>query len=129
MTKKQPTTKQPTALPKTKPIKKATKITKATKESKEVKDTRPTLDLCLILDCTSSMQVWIERSKDSLHEIIKKCQSDYEGLRVRVSFVGYRDILDKDRFSVQPFSEDITEVSKFIASQIADGGRDWPEDV
>lgn len=112
MTKKPTTTTtKKTAEPKTKAIKKAPK--KATKEDK---DSRPTLDLCLILDCTSSMQVWIERSKDSLHEIIKKCQTDYEGLRVRVSFVGYRDILDKDRFSVQPFSEDIEEVSKFIAS-------------
>jgi hypothetical protein len=126
MTKKQPTTTtKTTPAPKTKAIKKAPKQT--VKDDND--DKRPTLDLCLILDCTSSMQVWIERSKDSLHEIIKKCQTDYEGLRVRVSFVGYRDILDKDRFSVQPFSEDIEAVSKFIASQVADGGRDWPEDV
>ena len=72
MTKKQTTTTKATAAPKTKAIKKAPKEAPQTANKVE-NDTRPTLDLCLILDCTSSMQVWIERSKDSLHEIIKKC--------------------------------------------------------
>lgn len=28
------------------------------------------LDMCLLLDCTASMGTWIERSKDTLKEII-----------------------------------------------------------
>lgn len=70
----------------------------------------PSLDVCLLMDCTSSMQVWIDRAKETLIEIVdkvvKECQEDGD-LTVRISFVGYRDINDKDRFSVLPFTADV----------------------
>jgi len=50
------------------------------------------LDLCLLLDCTRSMNSWIERSKDTLKQIIDNVKSDNPDLEVRVCFVGYRDI-------------------------------------
>ena len=60
-------------------------------------ETDPTIELSLLLDCTSSMCSWIEKAKKTLHEIIdktiKECEEDGK-LKCRVSFVGYRDIKD-----------------------------------
>ena len=55
-----------------------------------------TLDLCLILDCTASMGAWIQRSKETLKDIIDKVKADNPDLRVRVAFVGYRDFGDRE---------------------------------
>jgi len=60
----------------------------ASKASKSSK----VLDLCLLLDCTGSMSSWIQRSKDTLKEIIDNVKADNPELEVRVCFVGYRDI-------------------------------------
>jgi hypothetical protein len=46
------------------------------------------------------MASWIERSKNTLKGIIKSVQEDYAGLKVFVSFVGYRDVQDKPRFEI-----------------------------
>ena len=81
------------------------------------------------MDCTGSMSSWISRSKDTLKTIINKVKADNEGLTVRVCFVGYRDIGDKKRFEIQPFSEDLDKVKSFISKVQADGGCDFPEDV
>ena len=43
--------------------------------------------------------------------------------------MGYRDIGESNRFDVFKFSEDIDQVTKFIASMRAEGGGDFPEDV
>ena len=65
------------------------------------KATTQSLDMCLLLDCTASMQTWIERSKDTLHKIIANVKADFKkGLKVRVAFVGYRDVNDARRFEV-----------------------------
>lgn len=78
----------------------------------------PTLELGLLLDCTSSMSSWIDRAKKTIHEIIDKaineCEEDGK-LKCRVSFIGYRDIGDSRRFEVNPFTDNIDEVKKFIS--------------
>jgi hypothetical protein len=38
------------------------------------------------------MSSWIQRSKETLKGIIENVKKDYAGLKVRVSFVGYRDV-------------------------------------
>jgi hypothetical protein len=115
-------------------ISKTKAITKPKKYSKTLLNEPPTssgasLDLCLLMDCTSSMQEWIERSKETLHEIINNIKAQSKDLKVRVAFVGYRDIRDTERFCVAPFTSDLDKVKSFISKQVADGGRDWPEDV
>ena len=50
-------------------------------------------------------------------------------MAIRVCFVGYRDIKDRDRFRVCGFSDDISMVKQFIASTNAEGGGDMPEDL
>lgn len=88
-----------------------------------------TLDLCLILDCTASMGSWIERSKNTLITIVDNVRGSNAGLKVRASFVGYRDIGDYNRFDVMDFSEDLEKVKSFISTMSASGGADMPEDV
>lgn len=114
---------------KTKTITKPAKAVKTTKAAKGGNESKQRLDLCLLLDCTSSMQEWIERAKNTLHEIINNVKAENEALVVRVCFVGYRDIKDTERFCVKPFTEDLDDVKAFISKVKADGGRDWPEDV
>lgn len=102
---------------------------KTTKEIKQSKGSQ-SLDLCLILDCTASMGSWIERSKDTLHQIIDHVKAENEGLTVRVGFVAYRDFTEGPaRFAVTDFTTDIDRVKKIIQSQSAMGGGDMPEDV
>ena len=93
------------------------------------KSSTKTLDLCLILDCTASMGSWIERSKDTLYQIIESVKTENKGLKVRVSFVAYRDIGEHNRFDVTDFTEDIALLKNKITSQRAMGGADMPEDV
>jgi hypothetical protein len=87
------------------------------------------LELGLLCDCTSSMWSWIDRAKKTLQEIISNVTSSTDGLKVRVSFIGYRDHCDAERFSIQPFSDDIAKVRDFISNVRAMGGGDLPEDV
>jgi hypothetical protein len=75
------------------------------------------------------MASWIERSKDTLREIIDNVKSDNPSLKVRVCFVGYRDIQDHPRFSIHEFTEDLEKVKGFIKGVSASGGGEFPEDV
>ena len=43
--------------------------------------------------------------------------------------MGYRDHCDSERFSIQPFSDNINTVRTFIDKVSANGGGDEPEDV
>ena len=87
------------------------------------------LELCLLLDCTGSMASWIERSKNTLKEIIQNFKKENQGLSVRVCFIGYRDIGESNRFDIFKFSEDLDAAVKFISTMRATGGGDTPEDV
>jgi hypothetical protein len=111
-TPKAPTTKTPKTLPITKGTKPA--VTKPTRTA-ETTESKQILDLCLLMDCTSSMQVWIERSKDTLKEIINNVKKYNPELEVRVCFVGYRDIKDDVRFAVHDFTDNIDDVKAFIS--------------
>lgn len=75
------------------------------------------------------MWSWIDRAKNTLKEIIENVVSSCDDLKVRVSFIGYRDHGDTERFSIQEFSDDINKVKDYIANVRAFGGADCPEDV
>lgn len=74
---------------------------------------------------------WIQRSKDTLREIIDNVKNTNKDLNVRVCFVGYRDFCSvaNRRFELMPFTEDIEAAKKFIAAVSAEYGGDGPEDV
>jgi Mg-chelatase subunit ChlD len=96
---------------------------------KSSKVEKKSLDLCLLLDCTGSMASWIERSKNTLKEIIDNVRKDNPDLEVRVCFVGYRDVQDHPRFSLHDFTTDLEKIKKYISGVSASGGGDFPEDV
>jgi hypothetical protein len=91
------------------------------------------LDLTIILDITGSMQEWIVRSKTTINSIIDNVVNSIfakEGLFIRVSFIGYRDIADDDHCCIKNFSENVSEIKEFISKLKAAGcGGDIPEDV
>lgn len=76
------------------------------------------------------MAEWIDRAKSTLKQIIENTiQSCDRKLKVRVCFVGYRDVEDTERFSIVGFNQNVEKVKKFISTVEADGGGDEAEDV
>ena len=128
--KKSKATKKPISKEPAKEKRTEAKKTQVKKGTKATSSQAKTLDLGLLLDCTSSMYSWIDRAKKTLQEIVQNVVDSCEGnLKVRVTFVGYRDHCDTKRFEILPFCEDIPQVKKFISTCQAIGGGDFPEDV
>lgn len=52
---------------------------------------------------------WINRVKESIAKIIDQVKIEYFGMKIRISFVGYRDFYDpdKDHFEIIPFNDNI----------------------
>lgn len=84
------------------------------------------LDICFVMDCTGSMQPWIEASKQTIKDMIQALPSEAE--HKRVAFVGYRDFCDGPA-QVHQFTENVGNVTQFINRQTAFGGGDAAEDV
>ena len=59
----------------------------------------------------------------------RSCKNENVGIKVSFTFVGYRDIKDTLRFTIQDFTEDNDKVKKLISGLDAQGGADMPEDV
>lgn len=72
--------------------------------------------MLFIMDCTGSMQSWIDATKNELFNIINAIKEEFTSILIRVGFVGYRDFCDKNLPPVlYPFSEDIESVKKYIS--------------
>merc|ERR1719265_26264 len=84
------------------------------------------LDICFVMDCTSSMSPWIQAAKTIVKDMIAALPA--EEPHKRVAFVAYRDFADGPA-EVHAFTEDADAVVRFIDSQCAEGGMDIPEDV
>ena len=96
-------------------------------------ETEPILELGLLLDCTSSMGVWIETAKKTIDEminrVVKECEKD-GSLKCRVSFIGYRVINDERRFELMPFNDQIDDVKSFISEvKVESGSNNIPGDM
>jgi hypothetical protein len=53
------------------------------------------VDMLMIMDCTSSMGSWIERAADKLVNIIDEVKSKSgKHTIIKVAYVGYRDFYD-----------------------------------
>eukprot|EP01155_Anaeramoeba_flamelloides_P018602 Anaeramoba_flamelloidesa570872_242.p1 GENE.a570872_242~~a570872_242.p1 ORF type:complete len:350 (+),score=75.52 a570872_242:45-1094(+) len=89
------------------------------------------LDLCFLVDVTSSMSSAIEAVKKRILLIIKEVKKNVSELKTRIAFVGYRDINDSERFTILDFMPAFyyKTFQKFLRSTRALGGADIPEDV
>jgi hypothetical protein len=76
------------------------------------------------MDCTASMEMWIQASKDQIQSILRNVpHADFQ-----VAFVGYRDHGDNVPLIMIPFT-DIDSVLDQIRDVHAEGGDDIAEDV
>eukprot|EP00752_Nemacystus_decipiens_P005758 g5207.t1 len=90
------------------------------------------VDLCFVMDCTRSMQSWIDQAKTKLVDIINQAKNDVSNLHLRVAFVGYRDFGDKVQYE-GPYDfhteADMPKLLSKLKHIRAKGGHDVPEDV
>ena len=83
-----------------------------------------------MLDCTGSMESWIDRAKKTLQEVISNVDDRYDDkLKVKVCFLCIRNHSDAERFGIHNYSDIIQGLWNFISGVIATGGGDFPEDV
>ena len=87
------------------------------------------VDVCFVVDCTSSMSIWIAAVKDKVMDIVSAVKRENDCGEVRVAFVGYRDYFDTERFVLVDFTTDLVSFRADIAHVTAVGGGDIPEDM
>ncbi|WVN85695.1 uncharacterized protein L203_100844 [Cryptococcus depauperatus CBS 7841] len=93
------------------------------------------IDLVFILDCTGSMQKYINSVRDHIIGICDMIRGE-EGLNgpddLRVAVVNYRDHPPQDStyvYKFHPFSSNVPEVQEYLKGLTASGGGDGPEAV
>jgi hypothetical protein len=89
---------------------------------------RVLVKLAFVLDCTASMQPWINEAKTKIHEIISSNQAQYPFADFEVALVAYRDYGDDIRFRTVDFS-DPDRIVQALANIQAEGGQDEAEDI
>jgi len=88
------------------------------------------LDLMFIMDCTASMGSYINSCKRDINEIVKIIKEENDGVKVRLSFVGYRDFdCGKTALSELEFTTDVDKFKSFMNGVSARGGGDAAEDM
>lgn len=84
--------------------------------------------MCFLVDCTASMEPWIQAAKDQVMTIVRSTQTAFPSAIFTTAFVGYRDYGDTERFLCIPFT-DPANMLRDIRSVHADGGGDMAEDI
>ena len=63
------------------------------------------LDVMFIIDCTGSMQKWIDQCKKDVRSIIETIrEKNPANIKIRISVIGYRDHSDLERIECLPFT-------------------------
>eukprot|EP00743_Colponemidia_sp_Colp-15_P006985 GILK01007538.1.p1 GENE.GILK01007538.1~~GILK01007538.1.p1 ORF type:complete len:309 (-),score=21.26 GILK01007538.1:105-1031(-) len=91
-----------------------------------------TVQMCFLVDCTSSMGPWIQRVKQKIAHVMEPVKKDVEfrDVSFRFSFVGYRDIDDgPNRLVKSGFSSDPDFIVNFLEGVQDQGGADFCEDA
>jgi Mg-chelatase subunit ChlD len=87
------------------------------------------VDVCFVVDCTSSMALWISAVKDKVMDVVQGIKRENDVGEVRVAFIGYRDYFDAERFIVVDFTQDVAAFRSELQHVTAVGGGDIPEDM
>ena len=104
---------------------------------------RVAIDLCFVIDATSSMQPYIDEAKRSLQGIVREFQRRYgDRAMLRLAVVAYRDLEDVEPRQVLDFTSDAVVCLQFIKGLRAETAlrptpegcstrwrEDWPEDL
>ncbi len=87
------------------------------------------LDICFVVDATSSMSDEINYLKAELRDVISRVQKNNSDLSVRLGSVFYRDQGDAYVTKETPLSAKIGQTDRFIKENYSGGGGDYPEAV
>ncbi|CAB4446876.1 unnamed protein product [Rhizophagus irregularis] len=88
------------------------------------------IDLCFVMDCTSSMGGHIKSAKDAIERVVEYMANMKPTIVVRVGFCGYRDHCDgPNRLQIFDFTNSCDEFKDCLSDISATGGGDAPEDV
>ena len=87
------------------------------------------IDIAFMIDATGSMGDEIRYLQSELTDVITRVKDSLPDHKVRLATVFYRDIGDSYVVIKKDFTEDIVEAIKYIQSQSAGGGGDYPEGV
>ncbi|KAJ3217677.1 hypothetical protein HDU67_007500 [Dinochytrium kinnereticum] len=88
------------------------------------------LDLVLLVDCTASMKPLIKAVENQLQRLLMSMEEQYERLKIRVAFVGYRDFDAPERYTIYDFCS-INQILPYLRDIRTDCGLnpDTAEDV
>lgn len=84
--------------------------------------------IAFLVDCTASMEPWIQAAKDQVMMIVRSTQEEYAEAMFQAAFVGYRDYEDANRILRISFTEPM-DMLRQIRHIHAEGGADCAEDV
>lgn len=87
-----------------------------------------TVKIAFVLDCTGSMEPWIQEAKTKLHECVESTREIHPTAHIEIGLVAYRDYGDMMRRRVVDFTS-AREIERALEDVHAEGGDDEAEDV
>jgi len=87
------------------------------------------IDIAFMIDATGSMGDEIRYLQSELTDVIKRVKDSLPEYSVRLATVFYRDIGDSYVVIKKDFTDNIKDAVKYLQSQSAGGGGDYPEAV
>lgn len=115
-----------------KKITEAHEILKNGFQSTMEKEKKLRLDILIMLDITSSMEDYINKFKEQYTLMIENLTKECPEALFYVSFIGYKDLNDKelgDDYICIDFTTNYEKIGDIIQKIEPDGGGDIPEDV
>lgn len=86
-----------------------------------------TLKVCFVLDCTASMNPWIDAAKNKLLDLLEDLQESHKNFKIYAGFVGYRDF--GEHWHRVDFTDNYVTIHDTIMKIHAWGGGDEAENV
>ena len=81
------------------------------------------LDLLIMLDCTTSMMFYIQAAKNRIRTFVKTIGETYPDIPLRIGFIGYRDNVDGvNRRVILPFQKDLSAFETLLGGIHTFGG-------
>ena len=90
------------------------------------------LDILFIIDCTNSVNLYLQEIKTNFTNMIEKIQRSCPMATIYIGFIGYLDFLDKEldeEYIDIELTTDITQITEKIKNLKSHGGGDIAEDI
>eukprot|EP00602_Paraphysomonas_sp_CaronLab_P009101 CAMPEP_0185026824 /NCGR_PEP_ID=MMETSP1103-20130426/11327_1 /TAXON_ID=36769 /ORGANISM="Paraphysomonas bandaiensis, Strain Caron Lab Isolate" /LENGTH=510 /DNA_ID=CAMNT_0027560539 /DNA_START=129 /DNA_END=1658 /DNA_ORIENTATION=+ len=97
--------------------------------TRDFANTRAGIDITIMMDVTGSMTRYKENMEKHAENVVSKVKETHPNARIRVAFIGYRDVKDQGNLVVVDFTEDISAVQKEIKKEKPSGGTGYTADI